>query len=57
LPVSTGAPEIKKNALLGNLTNKKPEMALTEAMARHWLEHGQHLPSRRIAARRAQTAG
>src|SRR5215475_2799529 len=39
------AAEMRKNALLGNLTKKKPEMTLTEALARYWLEHGQHLPS------------
>lgn len=37
------AAERKKNALLGNLITKKPEMTLTQANGRMWLEHGQYL--------------
>jgi integrase len=32
-------------ALLGKLTGKKPELTLSQALARYWLEHGQHLRS------------
>ena len=39
------AAKIRSDALLGNLTGKKPEHTLTQALARYWLEHGQYLPS------------
>jgi integrase len=39
------AAKIKSDALLGELTDKKPEMTLTEAFARDWLERGQYLVS------------
>jgi integrase len=39
------AAEIKRNALLGNVTNKKPEIELTVALARYWMEKGKDLPS------------
>jgi integrase len=35
----------RSDALLGKITGKKPELALTNALARYWLEHGQHLSS------------
>jgi hypothetical protein len=37
------ATKIKSDALLGKLTGKKREITLTEALARDWLERGQHL--------------
>ncbi len=39
------AAEIRKDALLGNLTNKNPEITLTEAFARYWMERGKDMPS------------
>jgi integrase len=39
------AAKIRSDALLGKLTGKKPEHTLTQALARYWLEHGQHLRS------------
>jgi integrase len=39
------AAKIRSDALLGKLTGKKPEHTLTQALARYWLEHGQHLAS------------
>jgi len=45
------AAKIRSDALLGNLTGKKPEHALTQALARYWLEHGQHLRSASDIAR------
>ncbi len=47
------AAERKKNALLGNLITRKPEMRLTEAFGRIWLEHSQFLPSSNNPRRRA----
>jgi integrase len=35
----------RSDALLGPLTGKQPELALTQALARYWLEHGQHVKS------------
>lgn len=40
------AAKIRSDALLGELTGKKPELTLTQALARYWLEHGQYLASR-----------
>src|SRR5215472_19052655 len=40
------AAKIRSDALLGKLTGKKPEITLTQALARYWLEHGQYLASR-----------
>jgi integrase len=40
------ADNIRRQALLGNATGKLPEMSLTEAFGRYWLEHAQHLPSK-----------
>jgi integrase len=33
------------DALLGALTGKRPELTLTQALARYWLEHGQNVKS------------
>lgn len=35
----------RSDALLGKLTGKKPEISLSQALGRYWLEHGQHLAS------------
>jgi integrase len=35
------AAKIHSDALLGKVTGKKPELALTHALGRYWLEHGQ----------------
>ena len=48
------AAEIRKNALLGNLITKKPEMSLTHALGRFWMEHGQHLPSKKNVKHRSE---
>lgn len=39
------AAKTQSDALLGKLTGKKPELSLTQALARYWLEHGQYLAS------------
>jgi integrase len=41
------AAKTKSDALLGKLTGKKPEMTLTEAFARDWIERAHRLPSAR----------
>ena len=46
------AAKIRSDALLGKLTNKKPEITLTEALARIWLEHWQHLSVADLTKRR-----
>jgi integrase len=40
------AAKIYSDALLGKLTPQKPELTLTQALARYWLQHGQHLRSK-----------
>jgi integrase len=40
------AAKTRSDALLGELTGKKPQLMLTQALARYWLEHGQYLASR-----------
>lgn len=45
------AAEIRKNALLGNLITRKPELSLTEALGRFWIEHGQFLTSKNVKPR------
>jgi integrase len=40
------AAEIRKNALLGKLIDKKPERTLDEALGKYWLEIGQRLESK-----------
>jgi integrase len=35
----------RSDALLGKLTDKKPEITLSQALGRYWMEHGQHFRS------------
>jgi integrase len=41
------AAKIRSDVLTGKLAGRKPELTLTEALARYWIEHGQHLSSAR----------
>ena len=45
------AAKIRSDALLGKLTGQKPQHTVTQALARYWLEHGQHLASANDIAR------
>jgi hypothetical protein len=45
------AAKTRSDALLGKITGKKPELTLTQALARYWIEHGQYLRSAPDVAR------